>query len=500
MRAAGMTRRATVWSLLLLPLLAALLAACYSSARIDRTALEREDTRKHRIRIFYASGDVILMPGWTVQYPYVTGEVDELHGVIPSDPVDKHPALKRFNLDEATQMETMPLSIARIAGLSAGSFLGLVAGIALLIAATSCPGVYVVDGSTQVLAGEAYPGAIFRSIQRDDLLALPQFDGETLTIRLRNDNPEVQYTDSASVVVVTHAQSERALSTHNGRAILVGASHAADSAVDLAENDVTPLVNAMDARVWQSDLFAASMAGTRELREGVVATFTNTPQQQAALEITAESTLWMSAIFHQCFAMTGASFGPMMKVANSSDPTAAAAWRDREGVDLRVELWQDGAWRQVASLQTPGVSTLRTMAVPIGRTDGSTLRVRLSGGFGFWRIGTIAIAPVTNDAPELVRVAAHSSAAALVAAKDARFHVLNEPGDSVDMSFPLPERSGEARTLFFASSGYYNPTPPERSLPQLASLRKLQATPGALVTLGLDLYAKHRDQLHEAVQ
>lgn len=483
-------RRAVVCCLLLLPAVLIVLA-CYSGATVDRAGLDQPKARQDRVRLTYAEGYVILMPNWTVDYPYIIGEIDEIKGKVASDPVEKFVHLRRFNLDDATKIETYKLSPWKIGGLSAASAVAGISLMALLIASSSCPTVHVIDGAQQTIAGEAYPGAIFRSVQRDDLLLLPAVDGRTLTLRLTNSNPEIQYTDAAKVILVEHKPSQRALATHDGRAMLVERMQSPARAVDLEGNDVLDRVRAIDDVVWQSDLDRAFLAERRDLREGLIATFEQ--PHGNALEITAENTLWMSAVFHQGFEMLGSTFGPTLNVANKADRAGIEAWRAREGVDLRVEILRDGTWTQAAIVQTPGVSALRTMLVPIGVADSDELQVRMSGGFGFWRIGSVALTTIVDESPATTVVAATND---LVAEKDGRYHVLSEYGQAIDLEFELPEARG-VRSAFLASSGWYNPLPPRRKLPQVTALNTLRATPGGLAQLGLDLYARNREHLQE---
>lgn len=485
------SRRIAVWCLLLLPL-ALIAVACYTGKPVDRAGLDDAKAREHRLRLTYATGNVILMPNWTLEYPHVIGEIDESKGVVPSEPVERFAHMRRFNLDDATKIESYRVSPLKIAGLSTGLAIAGISLAMLLIVATSCPTVYVVDGAQATVAGEAYPGAIFRSVQRDDLLHLPGANGRTLTVRMANNNPEIQYTDSAQVMLVEHASSQRALATHDGHPVLVEGSQTPSRAIDLDGNDMIERVRAIDDAVWQSDLDRAFLAKRRDLREGLVVTFEQ--PRGNAIEITAENTLWMSAVFHQGFSMLGGTFDKAINVANKAERAGIDSWRAREGADLRVEVLRDGEWTQAAVVQTPGVAALRTMLVPIGDVDETELQIRLSGGFGFWRIGSIALTTIVDKLPETTIITAKNDP---IGEKDGRYHVLSEYGSSVDLTFELPERTGAARTAFLASSGWYNPLPPKRKLPRVAALNELRTTPGGLAQLGLDLYARNRDHLQQ---
>ena len=471
------------------------LAACYTTKPITREELETADARKLELKLTYPTGTVTVLENWTLEYPWIVGTYEEDRGVLPGEPVEKYPQLRRFNLDEATRIESYKLSPARIAGLSAGALLAALVGTTLLLALTSCPAVYVVDGTQATIAGEAYPGAIFRSVQRDDLLPLPHASGRALTLRLVNHNPEIQYTDSARLVLVEHSPDERARATPDGRPVLIGPSRSPFAATDLEGVDVLDRVRGADNQVWQSDLDRAFLSGRRTLREGVVATFEPVPGN-AALEIATENTLWMAAVFERGFSMLGGTFGPAMRAANRAERASIDAWRVREGVDLKVEVLRGGTWTTAGIVQTPGMAALRTMVLPLGDVEGSEVQVRVSGGFGFWRIGSLALTTIVDASPASKIITA-TDAPPSMRAKDGRYHVLSKYGQMVELRFDLPASDRE-RSLFLETSGWYNPLPPRSRLPQVSALNTLRSTPGGLAQLGLDLYATHRDQLQQA--
>lgn len=499
------SRRAIALVLLVIGPLAAIFIGCHTALPLTREQIGQDPALiDHRVRLTYPDGYVILHKNWKIEYPHIIGEIDESGGVVPSDPVEGQPQSRRFNLDDATLIETYRLSGGKTAGVSMAALLGVVVAAGLIIIATSCPAVYVVQNGQPVIVGEAYPGAIFRALQRDDLLPLPGSPGSPLIVRLRNDNPEIQYTDSAKVVLVGHSRDERAMATPDGRPIVVQAGVTTpDAAHDLEGNDVKAMVAAVDGQIWQSDLEAAYRTSRRDVREGVVARFQSPAGTgPLALDLTAENTVWMSVVFERCFAMMGRSFGPITQIANRSDRARMASWRAREGVDLRVEIRRNGDWQEVAIVPTPGMAALRRMAVPLGIDSGDDIQVRVSAGFGFWRIGSLALTRITDASPATTVIDASSAtgsrdAMSLVAKADQRYHVMKSTGDMVDLTFHVPASPSERGSLFLATSGYYNAKAPRIPVPDLAALGTLRATEGSLATFGLDLYAENHARLRE---
>jgi hypothetical protein len=76
---------------------------------------------------------------------------------------------------------------------TAGEHRSLSAG---LVTKTSCPFVYVDRGDGFELVGEAYSGAALRSIERDDMLPIPDFPNTPrVHLRLGDEAHETQFTN-----------------------------------------------------------------------------------------------------------------------------------------------------------------------------------------------------------------------------------------------------------------------------------------------------------------
>ncbi|MCX5730973.1 MAG: hypothetical protein NTY18_06385, partial [Deltaproteobacteria bacterium] len=119
-----------------------------------------------------------------------------------------------------------------------------------------------------------------------------------------------------------------------------------------------------------------------------------------ALELDAGNTLWLDVVFGRFFALLGDRLDTYLDDTDkpeSRGPTLA--WREREGVDLRVEVERGGRWERVAVVPTVGPASLRRFAVPIGTAGGSEVRVRLSGGVGFWQADRVAMASIEPSRP-----------------------------------------------------------------------------------------------------
>jgi len=439
-----------------------------------------------------------------VHFPFVDGKETLPPGAKGSEIKEVRDV--QINLNAVEEIEVYHaragLTILAVAGTIVG-----VAALVLLIALltkSSCPFVYAVTPDGPVLVGEAYSGATGRSTQRGDLMPLPLLPGGHARLWLANEARETQYTDQLELWLVDHAPGLRAVATADARPVLVEGALAPVRATDLAGADVTGLVAFGDGRFWQSDLDRLSAEASPELREGLEVAF-DAPVAggRPVLELEVGNTAWMDLVFGRFFALMGDSLA--VHVAGANDPAsgpAIRAWREREGVDLSVEVLRSGRWEKVGLVPPVGPMAPRRVAVPLPAAEpGSPLRVRLTGGLGFWRLDQIALSALRADAPSPVRLAPATArqgdgadVRALLAAADGRYQEMARPGDRVDLSFDLPPAEpGTVREAFLYTSGYYNVHPPPQRERSISTLYTLRDEPRSLSRFSLDLYRSYRE-------
>jgi hypothetical protein len=420
-----------------------------------------------------------------VEWPWVFGHVQDGKGPVAVD------------LRKVTDAQIRETHASGTIGRAVLGVAGVLAVVALIAALTkeSCPIVYVDRGLGWELVGEAYAGAAFRSIQRDDLLPLaPLADQRSLRVRLSNEARETQYTDRAELVVVDDEDTSRTLSTFDGRLVAVGPSRPALRAADLRGRDVGALLADEDGRPWQADLVQAASERGVPLRDGVIAQFDAVPPSPV-LEMVGGNTDWLDLAFGRFFAAMGDRLPRYLATGN--DPARGARirrWREREGVDLAVDVWREGGWQRVAVVPTVGPVAMRQVAVPLSG-DGGPLRVRLSGGLGFWRLDRVALSvelparhTVTILKPRAARGASSPDQRGVLTAADGVYDALENLGDTLDMDFDLPPRPpGTRRFAFLSTNGYYNVHLPLQRQWLPGTLRAVRDRPGSLARLALEL-------------
>jgi len=446
-----------------------------------------------------ASGSFRTVHVQAVRFPYVEGTEGNAEEGYPLTQV-------KVDLREVDSLEVYDprtgLTIVAVVGV----ILGIIAVVALIVALTkkSCPFVYLVTAEGAQLVGEAYSGAITRATQRPDLMPLPPLRAGRAHLVLANEAMEAQYTDQLDLWLVDHGPDVRAVATSAAGVLLVGPPRTPTQVTDLSGTDVTRLVTARDGQLWQTDLDRAATAATPPVREGLVATFPPPGAgSRRVLELEAGNTPWMDLVFGRFFALFGDSLGAYL--ASGEDPASAPrarAWREREGVDLSVEVFRAGHWEQASFIAPLGPVSLRHVAVPLPPlAAGESVRVRLTGAIGFWRVDDLALSELRTAEPAKVRVAPAEArqndgadVRALLASLDGQYQVLPRAGDKVDLVFQFaPPAPGIVRDAFLFTSGYYLVDASPNSAQSLETLRTLREEPQSLSRFSLDLYRKYRE-------
>jgi hypothetical protein len=415
----------------------------------------------------------------------------------------------RLDLRDVRRVEVRELDGAKSAAGTIGTVAGIGAAAFLIVLLTkeSCPFVYVDRGQGYELVGEAYAGAAFQSIQRDDLLPLPALADGRVTVMLRNEARETQYTDEAALVLVDHAPELRAVSTFDAKVALVGTARPPVEARDGAGR---PLLDRLEARDGESvEATPEQVAdGATGDKEEMVASFVAPDGSAPVLEIVGGNTPWLDLVFGRFFSTMGGRLDGFLASGNAATAgPGIRAWRQREGVDLAVEVRDADAWRPVAIVPTVGPIALRRVAVPLPPAvdaDGR-VTVRLRGGPGFWRIDQLALSSRAPAAASVHRLGVLSATTTsgkaddtAGAVTDGRFNALAQMNEGIALAFDLPPvPDGAERSAFLFTNGYYNVHQPIQSRFSAGTLRAVRRQPGGLTRLSRDLAAQYVARMRE---
>jgi hypothetical protein len=510
-RRATLERCSSATIVALVTIVAYAVVACAPVTSLQFTAAPLADVTGNGqwARFDMMDGTQVEMKVLSVQFPIVSGLQGGQQVVLDLRRV-KSFAVGSEHRDEAT-------STIKYARNASGIYAAILFGVALIVLATksSCPFFYMEDGDHLRLVGEAYSGAAFRSLGRDDLLPTPLPEGPRARARLANEAHETQFTDRLDLAIVDHSPDVRVVSTFDAHAIAVGPTRPPSQVRDQDGRDVGGLLLAVDNQIWQTDLAEMAARTAPPSRESLELRFDPGDSRWAptlsngipVLELVLANTYWVDAVMGRFFALMGSRLEGFIETGN--DPAARGninAWREREGIDLRVEVEVGGAFRPVTVIPTVGPMALRRVAVPLPREaarDGRPIRVRVSGGLGFWRIDEGSLSSqmpldveVRRIAPVWARDPAGRDWRATLRATDGDSHVLGDRGDRLDLSFDLPPvPNGRHRTAFLFTHGYYNVhRPPQGDFSPLV-LRTIRDQSGALAAFGLQLFRGYERRL-----
>ena len=398
-------------------------------------------------------------------------------------------------------------------GVSAVRTIGLTVGIAAValgtliavVAATkqSCPFVYSWDGLQYVFDAEPYGGAITRGLERDDyseLEHLREQDG-VYRLRLTNEVDETQYTNLMELWVVDHARNSRVVSDENGTLRSYTQIQKLSAARDREGNDLLLWLQATDRKIWEPDTVAGPDGS---LRQEVILTF---PKPEGATQVNlianAATGLWGSYMIKKMVELHGRDTAAWL-ASLDRDPAglqAIHAWGEREGTyRLPIEVEEAGGWVVRGALPNGGplLAEDRVIALDVSHVRGTQLRLRLRPPVGYWAFNSFAAAYGTGEAVNVSRVAAKSARTSEgkdilqdLAAADDRYYPMPNDTDQAEITFRAPARkSGQDRTVFLHSRGWYQLHLRDKGAPDLVTFSKILTVPGAAVQFAADRFAE----------
>jgi hypothetical protein len=488
MQANSRTVRIIAAALLLLPPLL-MLPACFTRHAITSDEIRSEELTQQQVRpgdqlqLTYPDGVVMLLENWIVTYPFVEGEIDEVDGKVPSEEV-AGTKLRRFNIEDALKVEIMRLNAGRTTAMVSGITIGgLGVLVGLLFLALSCPHVYVTSthgtgASTTQLVGEAYPGAMFKGMQRTDYLPLPPaMPGGPTLISIRNDHRERQWVDYARVGIVRQGAGESVVAAVDG---VVLVSQTVPPAVATANgHDVLRALRLADGNAWQS---VPGNARAAERSPGfdddrLEVSFNVSDPGDYVFIVTAENTHWYEAALGQAIGQAGSHYAALVSSQTSASRTVLQQWRDAAGIDLQVE--SGGNIETVTPFGTAGFRTSAVADVDVENAGTVTFRMRSAAHY--WRFDSVRLMRVVDRTPAMTLIEpaclSCGDRASALRRLDGHYYELRKVGERLDLEATLPDNG----TAFLITSGYYNIEPisqtASRGMPALRDIAgKMEAS------------------------
>lgn len=367
-----------------------------------------------------------------------------------------------------------------------------VVAIGIIAAASSCPYVYAYDGEAYIFEGETYSGAIFRGLERDDYMPLPdlaQNDG-IYKIRISDELKEHQYTNLANLVAVNHPKGTKVLPDKYGKPQLIVQQRPPVMAFSENGKNVLRQILSTDQDVFPFNEETA----TNQLYLSF-----DKPQlaKTGKLVMNVRNSLWGDMVYAEFSKKFGIAYMPWIAQQNQLSKEDFQARPYRRDFKLVVAIKTTNGWETVDDLEPIGPLGNRDVVLPmeLGDANGDKVELRLSSSFMFWEIDHAAMDFSPNPQLALREVKPsqafgpnnHDARAAL-ADDDDQYLEQMVVGDFTEVHFEsVPTQPGMEQTIYLHTKGYYNHIRDYTGLPDRKELEKFK-TPGHFDQFSKDLF------------
>ena len=420
------------------------------------------------VKAHLVDGSTVVFPnGVTIENGIVKGQGFKYDITLEhSEPVTE------VDFDEVAAMESYqtPVNTGATAVASGAATIGVAATAAALavIIFGSCPTIYSLEGVEPLLEAESFsysiaPGFEVRDVDR---LGIDPGTGDSVELEIRNEALETHYINHIELMEVVHAAAESVFPDPEGRPVIVGSLRAPQVVIDRSGRHIDGIVGAADGKAWRTDEARLQNVSTDDMEDYIDLEFEMpTTGREAALVLRLRNSLLNTVFFIHM--LKGQGFRALDWM--SDDPKRLGEkyqlrrwYRKRMG--MRVAIWDQGRYRQVATIAETGPIAWTELAIPLPAVKGDKLQLRLSFVADNWRIDHLALATVVRHAKaKKIPVTQVTSAAGdelrqarrNLHAADAAY-VITKPGEYLRLRFDVGEAPhGLKRTYFLAAEGYY---------------------------------------------
>jgi hypothetical protein len=393
---------------------------------------------------------------------------------------------------------------AKTGGMVFATF-GILATTATLImlivaAATSCPFIYVYDGHDWQFAGEIYGGAVYRPLERDDHLELPNvsdLQDSPYKVKIANLLREIQYIDLVDLIMVGHDSTVQVAMDKYGQVQTISRPVPPVSAIDSKGQNCLPAVKTRDSYLHNFDGEPDTLGFNPYLNSLDLEFRSNTAATSAKLIVRAKNSVWGDRVVRKLYDLFGNRYPKYVRNQDERTDQFQLKWMVDQGLMLGVYVKKSGIWEQADYFYMTGPFGFRDMVIPIntegaweqgttGSGENYTLPVKLVSGYNFWELDYAAIDLTDNAATTQYTVSAGTAkdqdgrdVSAQIAGDDGDYLVQKETGDEAFLEFDLPSPGTPAYTLFLHSKGFYHQAGHAKGQPDIVFLNTFRE-PGRL--------------------
>ena len=362
--------------------------------------------------------------------------------------------------------------------------LAAVFAVVMIIAAltkSSCPFIYVYNGTHYEFCGEIYSGAIYPPLERHDYLPLPELKeiDHLYKIQMRNEVREIQHTNLSELIVVDHTAGTGVLIDKYGRLCLIHSPFAPLSATNLEGNDILKQLLSKDNVSYSGH----NPGEDPTLTDGVIMEF-EIPEKidTVNLCLRAKNSLWLDYLFTRFHGLFGSKYDRYVEEQSESSRQELMEQMSDQKLPISVYLEKDGTWEYQDYFHIAGPMALRddVLSLDVSDIKDKQLRVKLEYGLYFWDIDYVGL-DIQSDGEMVKQVVPLENAVDgknqnvkdLLIADDSLYYIQTDIGDAVELQFRVPAIKGMQRSLFLHSKGHYKIIREQTGRPDMRTLRSL---------------------------
>jgi len=420
-------------------------------------------------------------------------EYDDLGDNRISVPVSSVSKVEIYDKDIATTTGSWVLSTL---GVISGVY--LVIAILILIFKESCPFIYTWDGDSYHFEGEIFSGAIQPGLERFDYMRLKniQPDEGLYTLKITNEIKEIQHINLAQLKIVDHPEGTEVLMDKYGAIHTTKEPVPPLSAVTLTGMPVDEFTGKADGVAYPFN----GVAMTEASIDGVILEFENPGNTtEGKLLIRAKNSLWLENVFSEFHSLLGGQYDTFSKREARRPAGEMRELMYNQGFPLSVYVERNGEWELSDFYEIAGPMAFRDdiLAIKLPETRDKNVRIKLETGFMFWELDYVAMDFSQNlplQATTLSAIDAIDENGKNVAGEilydDSSWYVQPEIGNQAVVTFPVPEFTGESRTVFLESKGYYKILRDQKGPAAMKKLRSFK-DPGRMAEFSKELFDRY---------
>jgi hypothetical protein len=351
-----------------------------------------------------------------------------------------------------------------------------------------CPHVYQNDGEQWYFSNSIFTGAMNPMLERIDLKKIIDSikSSNDLTIEIRNEEKEIQYTNLLKLISIYHEQGEEIIPSTKNEFIAINQA----SKPFALKNDNTILDNQYSISESNTYVFnTINKFGFSTLE----ANFELNDYQNTYLVLGVKNPSWGGYVYNEFTKLFGNYFQKWVNSNAKKSKTQLEKNIKKSGIKLGVEVFNKGKWENIEYIDLVGEAKFEKIGLEIPRKylNDKELKIRLKSGFQFWELNHLSIAEKKNKTltinehdAQIINDSANLKSDAL--SKDDRNYVIHSEGEKPIQVYFSGLKSTENRSLFLKSKGYYKTVKTYEGSPQWKKLLAIQKD------AGLSIYSKQK--------